>query len=578
MTTSPDTTAPDVDVLVIGAGITGIYQLYRAREAGFSVELVEAGTGVGGTWFWNRYPGARFDSESYTYGYLFSRELFDEWEWQEHFAPQPETERYLNHVVDRFDLRRHIRFDTRVTAAVFDEDSGTWVVELESGRAPGSGESGRAPGSGESGRAPGCGESSSQIRARFVVAATGVLSVPYLPEVPGRDQFAGEAHHTGRWPAEPVDFRDKRVAVVGTSSSGVQVVATILDDVESLTVYQRTANWCTPLNNTPITPEEQRQLRADFEDLRQTLNTSISGFAHPVNPRTAFDDSAEQRQAFYEQMWNSPGFMKLTSNYADLLFNREANAEWCDFIAHKIRGIVHDPETAALLIPTDHLFGEKRPPFVAGYFEAFNDPKVSLVDLKATPIVAVTETGIETTDGLRPFDVIVWATGFDFGTGALSRMGIRGRNGLELTQHWADGPTTFLGLGTRGFPNFFFPGGPHAAAGNNPRYNGDQVDILTDLLTFATRHGHDVIEVSESSEERWTRMVDKGASLTTFGTIGQYVGSNIPGKPKRYLLNTGGRPKLFEIAADVVAHDYAAFDFSKPSDRAPAGNRQGEWR
>jgi cation diffusion facilitator CzcD-associated flavoprotein CzcO len=541
MTTSPDTTAPDVDVLVVGAGITGIYQLYRAREAGFSVELVEAGRGVGGTWFWNRYPGARFDSESYTYGYLFSRELFDEWEWQEHFAPQPETERYLNHVVDRFDLRRHIRFDARVTAAVFDEASGTWLVTLDDG--------------------------ADQVRARFLIAATGVLSVPYLPDVVGRDDFAGEAHHTGRWPAEPVDFQGKRVAVVGTSSSGVQVVATILDDVESLAVYQRTANWCTPLNNSPITPEEQRQLRADFEDLRQTLNTSISGFAHPVNPRAAFDDSVEQRQAFYERMWNSPGFMKLTSNYADLLFNREANAEWCDFIADKIRGIVRDPDTAEQLVPTDHLFGEKRPPFVAGYFEAFNDPKVSLVDLKATPIVAVTESGIETTDGLRQFDIIVWATGFDFGTGALARMGIRGRDGVELTEHWADGPTTFLGLATRGFPNLFFPGGPHAAAGNNPRYNGDQVDILTDLLIFASRHGHDVIEVSAHSEERWTRMVDKGAAVTTFGTIGQYVGSNIPGKPRRYLLNTGGRPKLFEIAADVVAHDYAAFEFSKPPER-----------
>ncbi len=528
---------PDVDVLVVGAGITGIYQLYRAREAGYSVALVEAGSGVGGTWFWNRYPGARFDSESYTYGYLFSRELFDEWEWQEHFAPQPETERYLNHVVDRFDLRRHIRFNSRVTAAVFDEPSGTWVVTLEGG---------------------------AEIRARFLIAATGVLSIPYLPDVAGRDDFRGEAHHTGLWPAEPVDFVGKRVAVVGTSSSGVQVVATIVDDVESLTVYQRTANWCTPLNNAPITPEEQRQLRADFEDLRETLNTSISGFAHPVCDRAAFDDPAEERRAFYERMWNSPGFMKLTSNYTDLLFNREANAEWCDFIAEKIRGIVRDPETAERLIPTDHLFGEKRPPFVAGYFEAFNDPKVSLVDLKTTPIVAVTETGIETTDGRREFDIIVWATGFDFGTGALARMGIRGRDGLELTEHWAEGPTTFLGLATHGFPNFFFPGGPHAAAGNNPRYNGDQVDILTDLLTFASRHGHEVIEVSETSEERWTRMVDKGASLTTFGTIGQYVGSNIPGKPRRYLLNTGGRPKLFEIAADVVAHDYAAFEFSKP--------------
>jgi cation diffusion facilitator CzcD-associated flavoprotein CzcO len=530
-----------VDVLVVGAGITGIYQLYRAREAGFSALLVEAGSGVGGTWFWNRYPGARFDSESYSYGYLFSQELFDDWEWQEHFAAQPETERYLNHVVDRFDLRRHMQFDAPVTSAVFDEPSGTWGVTLGDG---------------------------TDVRARFLVAATGVLSVPYVPDVPGREDFRGEAHHTGLWPATPVDFAGKRVAVVGTSSSGVQVVPTILDDVVSLTVYQRTANWCTPLNNTPITAEEQAQLRAGFEGLCQVLNTSISGFHHPVNARNAFEDSEAERQAFYEKMWSSPGFMKLTSNYADLLFNEAANAEWCEFIAGKIRSIVQDPETAERLIPKDHLFGAKRPPFVAGYFEAFNDPKVSLVDLRETPIVRMTETGIETTDGLREFDIVVWATGFDFGTGALTRMGIRGRDGLELTAHWADGPTTFLGLQTRGFPNLFFPGGPHAAAGNNPRYNGDQVDFVTDVLVRARDRGCDVVEVTAEAEERWTRMVDKGAAKTTFGTIGQYVGGNIPGKPRRYLLNAGGRPKLFEVIADVVATDYQAFEMSRASEPA----------
>ena len=532
---------PDVDVLVVGAGITGIYQLYRAREAGFSAQLVEAGSGVGGTWYWNRYPGARFDSESYSYGYLFSEELFDDWEWQEHFAAQPETERYLNHVVDRFDLRRHMRFDAPVTSATFDEPSGTWTVALGAG---------------------------SEVRARFLIAATGVLSVPYIPDVPGRDDFRGEAHHTGGWPATPVDFAGKRVAVVGTSSSGVQVVPTILDEVASLTVYQRTANWCTPLNNTPITPEEQAQLRADFEDLCEVLNTSIHGFHHPVNARTAFEDAEAERHAFYEKMWASPGFMKLTSNYADLLFNESANDEWGEFIAGKIRSIVDDPETADRLIPKDHRFGEKRPPFVTGYFEAFNDPKVSLVDLRETPIVRLTETGIETTDGVREFDIVVWATGFDFGTGALARMGIRGRDGRELMEHWADGPTTFLGLQTRGFPNLFFPGGPHAAAGNNPRYNGDQVDFVTDVLVHARDRGCDVIEVSAESEERWTRMVDKGAAKTSFGTIGQYVGSNIPGKPRRYLLNTGGRPKLFEVIADVVANDYGAFELSRAPEPA----------
>ena len=298
-TDSDDSSRPpaaDVDVLVVGAGITGIYQLYRAREAGFSVLLLEAGAGVGGTWFWNRYPGAQFDSESYTYAYLFSEELFDEWEWREHFAHQPEIERYLNHVVDRFDLRRHIRLDARVTAAVYDESSATWAVTTADG---------------------------AEYRARFFVATTGVLSVPYVPDVPGRADFRGEQYHTGRWPATPVEFAGKRVAVVGTGSSGVQLVPVIADEVASLTVFQRSANWCTPLNNSAITPAEQAQLRAGFESLRETVNTSIHGFHHPPHDRASSDDSAEERRAFFEQMWNSPGFTKLTSNYTDLLLDRD---------------------------------------------------------------------------------------------------------------------------------------------------------------------------------------------------------------------------------------------------------------
>jgi len=529
--------ATDVDVLVVGAGITGIYQLYRAREAGFSVQLLEAGGGVGGTWFWNRYPGARFDSESYTYGYLFSKELFDEWEWQEHFAEQPETERYLNHVVDRFDLRRHIRFGAKVTSAVYDEASGCWTVVVDDG---------------------------TELRARYFVAATGVLSVPFFPDVPGRENFRGESHHTGLWPPEPVDFTGKRVAVIGTGSSGVQIIPVIAREVESLTVYQRTANWCTPLNNRPITPEEQRQLRADFVAIRETLNTSVSGFLHPVHDRATSDDSKEERAAFFEKMWNSPGFSKLTSNYTDLLLDHDANAEWCEFIAGKIRSIVKDPDTAAKLIP-DHRFAEKRPPFVAGYYETYNNPNVSLVDLKQTPIVRLTEHGIETAEGVREFDIVVWATGFDFGTGALSRMGIRGRHGLALTDYWADGPKTFLGVQTAGFPNFFFPGGPHAAAGNNPRYNGDQVDFITDTLVYACEHGYDTIEVDPAAEEEWTNMIDKRASLGPFGESSYFFGTNIPGKPKRYLLNSGGRPKLFSVIAEVVETDYQAFKLSRTS-------------
>jgi cation diffusion facilitator CzcD-associated flavoprotein CzcO len=531
--------AIDVDVLVVGAGITGIYQLYRAREAGFSVQLVEAGGGVGGTWYWNRYPGARFDSESYTYAYLFSKDLFDEWQWQEQFAAQPETERYLNYVVDRFDLRRHMRFDTVVTSATYDELSRTWEVVASDG---------------------------SEFRTRFLIAATGVLSVPYFPEVPGRENFRGESYHTGLWPAAPVDFAGKRVAVIGTGSSGVQIIPAIAGEVASLTVYQRSANWCTPLNNAPITPEEQAQLRAGFEAMREVLNTSVAGFLHPAHDRGTFDDDEDLRRAFFETMWRSPGFSKLSSNYTDLLFDPAANAEWCRFIADKIRSTVEDPEAAEKLIPKDHRFGEKRPPFVTGYYEVFNYPNVSLVDLKQTPIVRMTESGIETAGGVRQFDIVVWATGFDFGTGALARMGIRGRDDVALADYWADGPRTFLGVQTTGFLNLFFPGGPHAAAGNNPRYNGDQVDFITDAMTFVREHGYDAIEVDPAAEDEWTAMVDRGAAKSPFGESSYFFGTNIPGKPRKYLLNSGGRPKLFKEMAKVVETDFKAFRLSRPSD------------
>jgi len=530
-------TAADVEVLVVGGGITGIYQLYSAREAGFTAQLLEAGHGVGGTWYWNRYPGARFDSESYTYAYLFSPELFDEWEWQEHFAEQPEIERYLNHVVDRFDLRRHMRFDARVTSAVYDESAGLWTVTDSTGI---------------------------EVRARYFIAATGVLSVPYFPDVPGREDFKGESHHTGLWPSETVDFTGKRVAVVGTGSSGVQIVPIIAEKAASLTVFQRSPNWCTPLNNAPITPDEQAQLRADFETIRETLNTSPSGFLHVPHDRAAFDDSEEERAAFFEKMWQSRGFSKLTSNYSDVMFDGAANAAWCDFMADKIRGIVKDPDTAEKLIPHDHRFGEKRPPFVTSYFEVYNQPHVQLVDLRATPMTRLTEHGIETTDAFREFDVVVWATGFDFGTGALSRMGIRGRHGLALVDHWADGPTTFLGIQTAGFPNFFFPGGPHAAAGNNPRYNGDQVDFITEALVHLRDIGCDTIEVDAAAEEKWTAMVDRWATKApSFGESSYYFGTNIPGKPRKYLLNSAGRPKLLAEIAKVRENGYAAFTLAR---------------
>ena len=531
--------AGQVDVLVVGAGVTGIYQLYRAQELGFTVRLLEAGSGVGGTWYWNRYPEARFDSESYTYGYLFSKELWEEWEWSEHFAGQPEIERYFNYVVDRFDLRRHIDFGAKVTSTVWDETSGTWTVRTEDG---------------------------TEHRARHVVAATGILSVPFVPDIPGREDFRGEQHHTGRWPKKPVNFTGKRVAQIGTGSSGVQIVPAIADEVAQLTVYQKVADWLTPLNNRPITPEEQVELKDNFESIRDTLNTSVSGFLHQITMRSGLEDTPEQRQEFYAEKWNGPGFTKLSEHYYDMTTNITVNEEWCDFIARKIRSIVQDPETAEKLIPKGHGYGGRRPPFGTGYYEAYNKPTVELVDINETPIVRITETGIETSEGHQEFDIIIWATGYDFGTGALNRLGVRGRQGLPLEEYWAEGPSTYLGVATAGFPNFYFPGGPHGALGNNPRYSGDQVDYVMELLVHARDYGHDVLEVTAEAEQEWTDLVNDSAGQSSFLKSSYFYGANIPGKPIKQLLNPTGRWKLQELIRESVGNDFPAFAFTKAED------------
>jgi cation diffusion facilitator CzcD-associated flavoprotein CzcO len=528
------------DILIVGAGVIGIYQLYLAREAGYSVRMIEAGAGVGGTWYWNRYPGARYDSESYAYAYLFSDELFQEWEWTEHFSGQEENERYFNHVVDKFDLRRHIRFSTRVTSADWDESSATWLV-----------------------RADGY-----QARARFLIATTGVLSVPFYPDLPGRASFRGEAYHTGLWPKEPVDFTGKRVAVIGTGSSGVQIIPMIAGEVASLTVYQRTPNWATPLNNRPITPRERAELKANFPAMREALTKSMSGFLHNPTGKRTFDDSPQQRQEFYEEVWRIPGFGKIISNYGDMMVDPGANAEWSRFVASKIRGIVTDPAVADKLIPTDHGYGGKRPPYVTDYYEVYNRPNVSLVDLRETPITAVTETGIDTADGPRELDMIVWATGFDFGTGALNRLGARGTDGRPLKEYWADGPLTYLGVMCHHFPNFFFPAGPHGAAGNNPRYGGDQVDFVAGLLDYAREHGHQRIEVPARLEKDWTDMVNtESTRRSPFNSSSYFYGANIPGKARRFLLNPLGRPKLLELMEAAIKSNYEGF-FPDPADGA----------
>jgi cation diffusion facilitator CzcD-associated flavoprotein CzcO len=530
----------DVEVLVIGAGVVGIYALYRALDAGFSAQTLEAGRGIGGVWYWNRYPAARFDSESYTYGYIFSRELFTDWRWKEEFATQPEVESYLNYVADRFGLRRHIRTGQRVVAAAYDEAAARWTVRTEAG---------------------------ATVRARWVIAATGGLSVPHYPEIDGLADFRGTAHHTGAWPHAPVDFAGKRVAIIGNGPSGAQLLPAIADTVTAVDVYQRSPTWLTPLNNAPISDERHAWLAANFDDIVNTLSTAASGFLHQPAGKFSTDDTYEERQAFYETIWRSPGFAKLSSNYYDMTTNREVNLEFCEFLAGKIRSIVADPATAERLIPTDQLFGAKRPPFVEGYYECYNQPQVSLVSLRETPITRVDAAGIQTAAGHRDYDIIVYATGFDFGTGALTRMGVRGRDGLNLSTDWADGPSDFAGLSAHRLPNFFFPGGPHGAGGGNyPRYAQDQVDWITRTLVYARSHGFTVFEPTSAQQESWMTMIETLAPRSVFSPQhSHYYGANVAGKARKFLLNPGGRARFHQMLSEMSATE----DYGGAFSRAP---------
>ena len=506
------------------------------------MQLVEAGAGVGGVWFWNRYPMARFDSESYAYGYLFDQKLFDEWEWQERFAGQPEIEAYLNFVVDRYGMRERIEFDFRVTSAVWDEAGYRWTVSSADGR---------------------------RWRARHLVAATGLLSVPFYPDIPGREDFAGQSYHTGLWPAEPVDFSGRRVAVIGTGSSGVQVIPPIAELAAELTVYQRTANWCTPLNNSPISAAEWQTLRESFPSMFTYLRGSASGFLHLPSGKLTFETPPEERRRLYEQLWNSPGFAKVLSNFGDLTLDPAANEEFCEFLRGKIRAIVRDPDVAEALIPKDHGYGQKRPPFVKEYYEVFNEPHVSLVDLRTDPIREITHRGIVTAAGEREFDIIVWATGFDAATGALLRINPVGVAGRTLREHWADGPQTYLGMACSGFPNFYFVGGPHGGGmGNLPRATEIQVDFVTDLLLHVRERGYTRVEAEPAAEQAWTDGVYEGARKVNLAASSWFLGGNIPGKPKRFLLYPRGQNDYRREIAELAGDDLDGFTKTAGADPA----------
>jgi len=524
-------TAPelDFDAIVIGAGISGMYQLYRLRELGMRVRVFETGTGVGGTWYWNRYPGARFDSESYSYAYSFSKELLEEWDWTEHFSPQPETERYLNYVADKFDLRRDIQFSSRVAAAHYDDATATWAVTLDDG---------------------------SRHTARYLVTAVGPLSAPTWPRVPGIEDFRGQSWHTARWPKEPVRFEGKRVAVIGTGATGVQAIQEIAKTAAHLTVFQRRPNWCTPLHNRPIGKQEMAEIRAGYPELFKRCQETAACFVHTIDPRGTFEVTPEEREAFWEELYATPGFGIWQGNFRDMLTDREANRLISDFVANKIRQRVKDPAVAERLIPSDHGFGTRRVPQETRYYEVYNQPNVELVSILDTPIRRITPTGIETDDRTFEFDIIVYATGFDAITGALDRIDIRGAGGLTLKDKWKGALTTLVGVMVDGFPNMFMVVGPHTALGNIPRSIEYNVEWIAGVLGHMRARGFDVADARPEAVAEWTRFVaDNGEGLLTNEVDSWMTGvnRNVEGKQVRILARYSGSAPDYRAWCDRVA-------------------------
>ena len=534
-TFTTDDAARQFDAIIIGAGIAGLYQLYRLREAGVSARVFETGSGVGGTWYWNRYPGARFDSESYSYGYSFSNELLQEWDWSEHFAGQPETERYLNHVADKFDLRRDIQFNTRVVAAAYDEAANRWQVRTDDGRT---------------------------THARFLITAIGILSAPFIPDFAGRDSFAGVSFHTSQWPKTPIDFSDKRVGVIGTGATAVQLITEIAKNVGHLTVFQRTPNYCAPLRNGPIDPETQQGIKASYPQIFQKCRETFAGFLHDFDERSALDMAPEERNARYEELWAQPGFGKWLGNFSDIMTDLDANATFTEFVRDKIRARVHDPVVAEKLVPKDHPFGTKRVPLESGYYEAYNRPNVLLVDINETPLERITPKGVQTSDTEHEFDVLIYATGFDAVTGAFNRIDIRGPGGQALKDKWADGPRTYLGLQVAGFPNLFTLVGPHNGATfcNLPRCIEQNVEWVTDCVRYMRTHEYARIAATPEAEDEWTAHVNELAEGSLLSTVDNwFVGANIPGKKRSFLMYTGGSPAYRKKCAEVAAKGYEGF-------------------
>jgi cation diffusion facilitator CzcD-associated flavoprotein CzcO len=528
------TVSDELDAVVVGAGFAGLYMLHRLRGMGYRARVFEAGGGVGGTWYWNRYPGARCDVESMEYSYQFSDELQQEWEWSERYAAQPEILRYAEHVADRFDLRRDIRFDTRVTAAHFDDATRRWRIETDRG---------------------------DRATAQFCIMATGCLSCANTPEFPGGNRFRGATYHTGQWPHAGVDFTGRHVAIVGTGSSAIQSIPHIAAQAAHLYVFQRTPNYSVPAHNRPMDPEFRRRIKADYANFRASNRQQLAGFAaiHAGPEQSALEVTAEERDAQFEKYWQIGGLMYLFA-FADLFESEEANRHAGEFVRRKIREIVKDPAIAELLCP-DTMVGCKRLCADTGYFETFNRSNVTLVDVSTTPIEAITETAVRVAGIDYPVDDLVFATGFDAMTGSLFRIDIRGRAGTPLREKWAAGPRTYLGLQTAGFPNLFVvtgPGSPSVLSNMIPSIE-QHVEFIASAIRYVDERQKATIEPEAAAEDAWVEHVNEVANATLYPTCNSwYLGANVPGKPRVFMPYLGF-PEYCAKCEEVVARDYEGF-------------------
>jgi cation diffusion facilitator CzcD-associated flavoprotein CzcO len=530
----------DVDVVVVGAGFSGLYLLHRLRQLGFSTRVLEDAGDVGGTWYWNRYPGARCDIPTTDYTYSFDPELEAAWTWSEKYATQPEILRYAQFVTDRYDLRRDITFDTRVESAAWDDDAELWRLRTDTG---------------------------DDIVCRHYIMATGCLSLPKTPDIEGADRFAGDVYFTGRWPHEGVDFTGKRVAVIGTGSSGIQSIPIIAEQASQLTVFQRTPNFSIPAHNGPVRAERKAPLEADRDAYREAAKWSPGGIPHEPHEVMGVTAPEELRRQRFEAAWEAGELFEILGVFADQAVNAASNEIVGDMIRERIRDMVDDPATAEALCPTDHYFGTKRPCLDTNYFATYNQPHVRLVNLRETPITTITETGIDTTEESMEFDAIVYATGFDAMTGAIVSVDITGRDGRTLADKWADGPTTYLGLTTVGFPNFFTitgPGSPSVLS--NMMVSIEQhVDWVTDTLAHMREHGFRTIEPTPTAESGWVQHVNDCADITLHPTANSwYIGANVPGKPRVFLPYIGGVDAYRKACDEVVERDYLGFVLDGP--------------